>query len=51
MRNGFDCVITSPVRRESLCEPIPGLKNKYQDQTLAMALGLTGRVMTVGDIL
>jgi IS1 family transposase len=36
---------------ESLREPIPGLKGKYRDRTPAMALGITDRVMTVGDIL
>jgi hypothetical protein len=36
---------------ESLREPIPGLKGKYRDRTPAMALGLTDRVLTVGDIL
>jgi IS1 family transposase len=36
---------------ESLREPIPGLKGKHRDRTPAMALGLTDRVLTVGDIL
>jgi IS1 family transposase len=36
---------------ESLREPIPGLKGKYRDRTPAMTLGITDRVMTVGDIL
>jgi hypothetical protein len=36
---------------ESLREPLPGLKGKYRDRTPAMALGLTDRVLTVGDIL
>ena len=36
---------------ESLGEPVPGLKGRYRDRTLAMALGLTDRVLSVGDIL
>ena len=36
---------------ESLREPIPGLRRKYRERTPAMALGITDRVMTVGDIL
>jgi hypothetical protein len=36
---------------ESLREPVLGLKAKYRDRTPAMALGLTDRVLTVGDIL
>ena len=36
---------------ESLREPVPGLTRKYRDRTPAMALGITDRVMTVGDIL
>jgi hypothetical protein len=36
---------------ESLREPIPGLKGRYRDRTPAMALGLTDRVMSVGDTL
>lgn len=36
---------------ESLREPLPGLKRKYRPRTPAMALGLTDRVLTVGDIL
>jgi len=36
---------------ESLREPVPGFKRKYRSRTPAMALGLTDRVLTVGDIL
>ena len=36
---------------ESLREPTPGGKGKYRARTPAMALGLTDRVLTVGDIL
>jgi hypothetical protein len=36
---------------ETLREPISGLKGKYRARTPAMALGLTDRVMTVGDLL
>jgi len=36
---------------ESLREPLPGLKGKYRDRTPAMALGLSDRVLTVGDLL
>jgi IS1 family transposase len=36
---------------ESLREPIPGVKGRYRDRTPAMALGITDRVLTVGDIL
>jgi hypothetical protein len=36
---------------ESLREPIPGLKGKYRYRRSAMVLGLTDRVLTVGDIL
>jgi IS1 family transposase len=36
---------------ESLREPIPGLKGRYRDRTPAMALGITDRVLSVGDIL
>ena len=36
---------------ESLGEPVPGLKGRYRDRTPAMALGITDRVLTVGDIL
>jgi hypothetical protein len=36
---------------ESLCEPTPGGRGKYRARTPAMALGLTDRVLTVGDIL
>jgi transposase InsO family protein len=36
---------------ESLREPVPGLKGKYRARTPAMALGLTDRVLTVGDLL
>jgi hypothetical protein len=35
----------------SLREPVPGLKGKYRPRTPAMALGITDRVWTVGDIL
>ncbi len=31
--------------------PVPGLKGTYRDRTPVMALGLTDRVLTVGDIL
>ncbi len=36
---------------ESLREPLPGFKRKYRPRTPAMALGVTDRVLTVGDIL
>ena len=36
---------------ESLREPTPGRRGKYRARTPAMALGLTDRVLTVGDIL
>ena len=36
---------------ESLREPLPGFKRKYRPRTPAMALGVTERVLTVGDIL
>jgi len=36
---------------ESLREPVPGLKGRYRDRTPAMALGITDRVLSVGDIL
>jgi len=36
---------------ESLREPVPGLKRTYRKRTPAMALGITDRVLTVGDIL
>jgi Arc/MetJ-type ribon-helix-helix transcriptional regulator len=35
----------------ALREPVPGLTGKYRDRTPAMALGITDRVLTVGDIL
>jgi hypothetical protein len=36
---------------ETLREPVPGLKGKYRHRTPAMALGITDRMLTVGDIL
>ena len=36
---------------ESLREPLPGGRGKYRARPPAMALGLTDRVLTVGDIL
>jgi hypothetical protein len=36
---------------EGLREPLPGRKRKYRERTPAMALGLTDRVLTVGDLL
>jgi hypothetical protein len=36
---------------EALREPLPGMKRKYRERTPAMALGLTDRVLTVGDLL
>ncbi len=32
-------------------EPVPGLKGKHRERTPAMALGLTDRVWTVGELL
>jgi hypothetical protein len=45
-------IINNVVRpHESLREPLPGEKGNYRARTPAMALGLTDRVFTVGDIL
>ncbi len=42
---------TTVTDNDSLREPVPGLKGKHRDRTPAMALGLTDRVWTVGDLL